>query len=291
MECAARIGGWALLVENIATLVASPGSRLDEPEWIERIVCGAGAGLLLDLHNLYAEAIDFRRRSAFAPLPNAAPEGHRRTPQWRAMGRRAKRGASSARRTSARHTCRGIRAAVRTRPPRSAAADGHYRARRAVSADCPSSRTARQRQSGVGYRLKSRRMSSPALEGFLVRLYTEEATLAELLRRPVEIARAAGLSDAEVLALEDADHAALVMAARSFRAKRQSEEPPRASTETQTQDTPPLWPDLTQGCPVQHWDNVGSSGANHDAAVGTPCPDLFRASTSWSPRSLSATKT
>jgi hypothetical protein len=64
-------------------------------------------------------------------------------------------------------------------------------------------------------------MSSPALEGFLARLYTDESTLAEFLRRPAEIARAAGLSDAEVLALDDADHVGLVMATRSFRAKRQ----------------------------------------------------------------------
>jgi hypothetical protein len=64
-------------------------------------------------------------------------------------------------------------------------------------------------------------MSSPALEGFLARLYTDESTLAEFLRTPAAIARAAGLSDAEVLALDGADHVGLVMAARSFRAKRQ----------------------------------------------------------------------
>ena len=64
-------------------------------------------------------------------------------------------------------------------------------------------------------------MSSPALEGFLARLYTDESTLSEFLRRPAEIARAAGLSDAEVMALEGADHVGLVMAASSFRAKRQ----------------------------------------------------------------------
>jgi hypothetical protein len=71
-------------------------------------------------------------------------------------------------------------------------------------------------------------MSSPALEGFLARLYTDEATLAEFLRRPAEIARAAGLSDAEVMALEGADHVGLVMAARSFRAKRQQQRNLRA---------------------------------------------------------------
>jgi hypothetical protein len=59
LERAARIVGCAPQIENIATLVAPPGSRLDEPEWIGRIVCGGGAGLLLDLHNLYANAVNF----------------------------------------------------------------------------------------------------------------------------------------------------------------------------------------------------------------------------------------
>jgi hypothetical protein len=71
-------------------------------------------------------------------------------------------------------------------------------------------------------------MSSPALEGFLARLYTDESTLSEFLRRPAEVARAAGLSDAEVLALKGADHVGLVMAARSFRAKRQQRRNHRA---------------------------------------------------------------
>jgi uncharacterized protein len=50
IERATRIIGCAPLVENIATLVAPPASRLDEAEWTRRILCGAGAGLLLDLH-------------------------------------------------------------------------------------------------------------------------------------------------------------------------------------------------------------------------------------------------
>jgi hypothetical protein len=59
IDCAAHIIGCAPLVENIATLVAPPASQLDEAEWIERIVCGADVGLLLDLHNLYANAVNF----------------------------------------------------------------------------------------------------------------------------------------------------------------------------------------------------------------------------------------
>lgn len=43
-------------VENIASLVAPPASDMDEASWVRRILAGAEAGLLLDLHNLYANA-------------------------------------------------------------------------------------------------------------------------------------------------------------------------------------------------------------------------------------------
>jgi uncharacterized protein (UPF0276 family) len=59
IEYATRIVGCAPLVENIATLIAPPASQLDEPEWTQGVVRGAGVGLLLDLHNLYANAVNF----------------------------------------------------------------------------------------------------------------------------------------------------------------------------------------------------------------------------------------
>ena len=64
-------------------------------------------------------------------------------------------------------------------------------------------------------------MSSPALEHFLARLYTDEPALAAFLRAPAETARAAGLDPAEVSALAGADHTGLIMSAASFRAKRE----------------------------------------------------------------------
>ena len=70
--------GCAPQMENIATLVAPPGSRLDEPEWIERIVCGAGVGLLLDLHNLYANAINFGDDGTNAPELGTLEDGVKR---------------------------------------------------------------------------------------------------------------------------------------------------------------------------------------------------------------------
>ena len=65
-------------------------------------------------------------------------------------------------------------------------------------------------------------MSSPTLEAFLARLYTDEAVLRDFLRAPAKTARAAGLAEAEIRAMTDCDRDGLVMAARSFRAKREA---------------------------------------------------------------------
>jgi len=55
---ASRIVGSAPLMENIATLVAPPASTLDEAQWLAQIIDGAQVPLLLDLHNLYANAVN-----------------------------------------------------------------------------------------------------------------------------------------------------------------------------------------------------------------------------------------
>jgi len=56
---AARVVGAAPAVENIATLVDPPASSLDECAWTRAIVDGSNAPMLLDLHNLYANAENF----------------------------------------------------------------------------------------------------------------------------------------------------------------------------------------------------------------------------------------
>jgi len=56
---AARTVGTLPCVENIATLIDPPGSTMDEPAWVESIVVAAETPLLLDLHNLYANALNF----------------------------------------------------------------------------------------------------------------------------------------------------------------------------------------------------------------------------------------
>jgi uncharacterized protein (UPF0276 family) len=56
---ATRVIGTAPLLENIATLLDPPMSVWTEAEWIRRVVARTGAGLLLDLHNLHANATNF----------------------------------------------------------------------------------------------------------------------------------------------------------------------------------------------------------------------------------------
>jgi uncharacterized protein (UPF0276 family) len=52
------------LMENIATLLDPPCSPLSEQVWIADIVSAGGCGLVLDLHNLHANATNF----SFDPL-------------------------------------------------------------------------------------------------------------------------------------------------------------------------------------------------------------------------------
>lgn len=51
--------GRSPVMENIATLMQPPGSSLQEPEWVTAIIAAARIPLLLDLHNLYANAVNF----------------------------------------------------------------------------------------------------------------------------------------------------------------------------------------------------------------------------------------
>ena len=59
VDRAAAVLGARPLLENIATLVDPPGSDLDEATWVREALFAADADLLLDLHNLHANATNF----------------------------------------------------------------------------------------------------------------------------------------------------------------------------------------------------------------------------------------
>jgi uncharacterized protein (UPF0276 family) len=47
------------VLENVATLVDPPDSSMLEPDWVTDVISGSRSPLLLDLHNLYANAVNF----------------------------------------------------------------------------------------------------------------------------------------------------------------------------------------------------------------------------------------
>ena len=61
VEAARAITGTAPALENIATLFDPPMSTYTEADWTRQILGAANAPLLLDLHNLYANAVNAGR--------------------------------------------------------------------------------------------------------------------------------------------------------------------------------------------------------------------------------------
>lgn len=59
LDLARRVVGSAPSVENIATLIDPPASDRDEATWLCQTIAAADSGLLLDLHNLYVNSINF----------------------------------------------------------------------------------------------------------------------------------------------------------------------------------------------------------------------------------------
>jgi uncharacterized protein (UPF0276 family) len=59
LERARCVVGMLPHLENVATLIIPPGSNWSEADFICRVVRASGAPLLLDLHNLYANAWNF----------------------------------------------------------------------------------------------------------------------------------------------------------------------------------------------------------------------------------------
>jgi uncharacterized protein (UPF0276 family) len=56
---AASVVGSRPMVENISTLMDAPASDRSEAEWIASVVASSNCDLLLDLHNVYANSINF----------------------------------------------------------------------------------------------------------------------------------------------------------------------------------------------------------------------------------------
>lgn len=71
VERVRRVVGSTPRLENIATLIDPPGSTMGEVPWLNAMLEATGAELLLDLHNLHANAFNFGfdAAAAIAALP------------------------------------------------------------------------------------------------------------------------------------------------------------------------------------------------------------------------------
>jgi uncharacterized protein len=73
VETARRVVGAAPLLENVASLLDPPGSDRDEATWLREVAQHSGTRLLLDLHNLHANGVNFGWNPA--AVVAALPEG------------------------------------------------------------------------------------------------------------------------------------------------------------------------------------------------------------------------
>jgi uncharacterized protein len=218
---ARRIVGAAPMLENIATLIAPPASTLDEAAWTEAILEEGDGALLLDLHNLYANAVNFGEEPLALlrrfPLSRVAAV-HLSGGVWIEGPGKARRLLDDHLHDVPGDVLALLRALGRAAPQPLTVIierDGRYPPMARLLDQLDAARRARRGPGEHG------RMSSARLEAFLARLYTDEAALADFLAAPAASAGAAGLDAEEIAALSAIDRDGLVMAARSFRAKRQ----------------------------------------------------------------------
>lgn len=234
---ARAVVGCAPLVENVATLIDPPGSTSDEASWVAEILVASGCTLLLDLHNLYANASNF----GFDPMEYLAHLSveriaaiHLAGGQWIAGQRLL-----DDHRHDVPDPVYELLTEVGARAPQSLTVilerDGQYppmahllaqleRAREALAlgrlrrtlTPQPGVRQAAQRcLCGKDDRLSS------AFEVFLTQVYVDARVRARFLADPLAEAIKAGLSTPEVQALQHIDRVGLELAAKSFEHKRQ----------------------------------------------------------------------
>lgn len=233
---ARAVVGSAPLVENVASLLDAPASEYDEPAWLTAVAEAADAPLLLDLHNLHANAVNggWSALDALDRLPLG------RIAAVHLAGGRPWRGRILDDHLHAvPDEVYALLRALAARVPGSidviVERDGSFpqveqllnevdRARAEVAAG----RGERRSSPACGASTPIAASSAPtgvAVEAFLARLYTDAALRAGFLADPLVVARAAGVDEAGARRLAMLDRVGLALAADSLAAKRASASP------------------------------------------------------------------
>jgi uncharacterized protein len=236
------IVGMTPMVENVATLIAPPASSMTEAEWLSRVAVATDAPLLLDLHNLYANAMNFEgdaataAMSALRQLPlERVGSVHIAGGHWISAGRNSRE-----LRLLDDHlhpvpdAVFSMLEELAARAPQPLTVvlerDGAYPPMSDLLLELQLARAAmrrgRERKADTAswsadpVRNSSGR-GSALLEALLARIYVDEPLRASFLAAPEEFADHHSLSTEDAAALASIDRTGLVMAARSFARKRQ----------------------------------------------------------------------
>jgi uncharacterized protein len=233
---AAEVVGSLPLLENVATLIDPPASVLDEAAWITRILASTGAPLLLDLNNLYVNAVNFGTdlEQTLCQLPLERVRAvHIAGGKWIA--------APGSERLLDDHLHRVPEAVFRlltelaARAPQALTVilerDGSYPPFHELLSELERAREAlakgRRRALAPTPALEPQAEQplcldgARALEAFLTRLYVDERTRTLFLENPEQATAGLGLAPASLHALARLDRVGLELAARSFAHKRQ----------------------------------------------------------------------
>jgi hypothetical protein len=234
---ARTIVGAAPLLENVATLIEPPASDRDEAMWLRDVVAATGAPLLLDLHNLHANALNFGFDAAavLERLPlSSVQQVHLAGGRWI--------GAAGAARLLDDH-CHAVPDAVfalletlgalvpgpltiilerdGAYPPITALVAELERARAALARGRARARPLSTTDAVVDGHDHARESTWTArAETVLARLYVDDALRAAFVDDPAAVMHAAGLARGERAALARLDRVGLELAAQSFAAKR-----------------------------------------------------------------------
>jgi uncharacterized protein len=217
MEIARSVAGSAPLLENIATLVDPPFSTYDEAEWLTAI----GSDLLLDLHNLHANATNFGfdAHAVIARIPHERIRAIHLAGGKRIEGDRILDDHLHAVPDEVYALLGDVGAEAAVIIER----DGQYpefgvlleELRRARMVERrPVERRAPRAATAAGA------AAATQILPFLAKLYTDDATRFRFLADPIVEARRAGFSPADAQTLASLDLEAITLAARSYGKKR-----------------------------------------------------------------------
>lgn len=222
IELSRNVVGSAPLLENIATLLDPPFSSYDEAEWLTAVTRETRSNLLLDLHNLHANAVNFGfdagnviRRIPHDRIGAIHLAGGRRIEGGRILDDHLHAVPDAV--YSLLGHIKGDAAVILERdgeyPEFALLLDELRRARDAAGcADVP--------QPPVEVSPERKSQAPAGTLQFLARLYTDSSARSRFLARPYEEAQLAGFSPGDAQRLAAMNGEDLALAASSFARKR-----------------------------------------------------------------------